>query len=626
MSARIPLAAAGAVLLSLASVAQANSFTYRGYLEDGAAPAEGRYDFRLTPYADATTPIPAGAPALAEGVVLNAGQFAAALDADAIPVHLDQAWLEVEVRAEGEGGWWALPGRQVVAPKGALCPPSWELTGNAGTSPASNFLGTTNDQPLELRVRNGRAFRVEPSPNFWNGLPLTINTIGGSHGNLLTAGVRGATISGGGVAPGATDPDFTGVSRNRVTDHYGVVGGGFNNRAGNDGGTLIDASNATVGGGRDNVASGRHSTVAGGSGNVASANESSVLGGLANSATGARSVAGGGWNNEATGSHATVVGGIGNTAGGGSAFLGAGDNNQALSQLSVIAGGQENTASGLRAVVAGGVFNTASGGDSFIAGGSTNCAGAQASWAGGTRAKVRPGSNSGAAGQGCNGVPTNGTGGDAGSFVWADTQVGDFVSSGIRQFLVRADGGALFTGGGSNTPAGNRLRVDGTLRVDTLGSSGATALCRNASNQIASCSSSARYKAQISDLELGLEVVERMRAVSYVWRESGAADIGFVAEEVAAIDSRLVVRNEEGEVEGVKYERLSAVLAAAVQTLAARYDEQAATLAALQAENAQLSERISAINADQARSLADLRAELALLRELVAPAVADGGR
>ncbi|HRQ63311.1 MAG TPA: tail fiber domain-containing protein [Xanthomonadaceae bacterium] len=627
MSVRIPLAAAGAVLLSLAGVAQAGSFTYRGYLEDGAAPAEGRYDFRLTPYADATTPIPAGAAALVEGVVLNAGQFAAALDADAIPGHLDQAWLEVEVRAEGEGGWWALPGRQVVAPKGALCPPSWELTGNAGTNPATNFLGTTNDQPIELRVRNGRGFRIEPSPNFWNGLPLTINTIGGSHGNLLTAGVRGATISGGGVAPGATDPDFTGVSRNRITDHYGVVGGGFNNRAGNDGGTLIDASNATVGGGRDNVASGRHSTVAGGRGNIASASESSVLGGQTNTASGARSVAGGGLNNLVSGGHAAALGGIGNLVSGSSAFLGAGNDGVASGSLSVIAGGQANTASGMRGAVLGGVNNSASGNDSSITGGSGNCAGGTNSWAGGNRAKVRPGTNAGEPGQGCAGIGGTGTTtGDAGTFIWADNQNADYVSGGPNRFLVRASGGVVFTADSINNPQDNLLRVNGTLRLDTLGSAGATTLCRNAVNQIASCSSSARYKSDIADLDSGIDIVERLRAVSYVWSASGESDIGFVAEEVAAIDPRLVTRNEAGEVEGVKYDRLSALLAVAVQTLAARYDEQAATLAALQAENARLSERMSTIDADQSRSLAELRAELALLRELVAPAVADGGR
>ncbi len=619
--------AAVVLLLTLCSGLQAASFTYRGYLEDGGAPAEGRYDIRLTAYADAHSLLRVAEPVEIEDVILNAGQFATALNADALPAHLDQVWLEVEVRAEGEGGWWLLPGRQAVAPKGTLCPPAWELSGNAGTNPTIDFLGTTNDQPLELRVRNGRGFRIEPSPNFWNGLPLTINTLGGSHGNQLTAGVRGATISGGGVAPGATDPDFTGVSRNRITDHYGVVGGGFNNRAGNDGGTLIDAAHATVGGGRDNVASGRHSTVAGGSGNIASANDSSVIGGLSNSATGVRSTSGGGWNNQVSGGHAAGLGGIDNAVSGSSAFLGAGNNGVASGTLSVLAGGQANTASGTRGAVLGGVNNSASGDNSSITGGSGNCAGGTNSWAGGNRAKIRPGNNAGEPGQGCADVPTTGTAtGDAGTFVWADNQNADYLTAGPNRFLVRASGGVVFTAGAINSPQDNLLRVNGTLRLDTLGSAGGTTLCRNNVNQIAACSSSARYKSDIVDLDLGLDVVRSLRAVAYTWTDSGAADIGFVAEDVAVIDPRLVIQNDNGEIEGVKYERLSAVLAVAVQAMAAEHDEQAAKMAALQAENTKLSERLAEIDAVQAQSLTALRAELALLRELIAPALADGGR
>ena len=44
-------------------------------------------------------------------------------------------------------------------------------------------------------------------------------------------------------------------------------------------------------------------------------------------------------------------------------------------------------------------------------------------------------------------------------------------------------------------------------------------------------------------------------------------DVGFGAEDVAAIDPRLAVFNEAGEVEGVKYDRLTTVLVNAVKEL-----------------------------------------------------------
>jgi hypothetical protein len=169
---------------------------------------------------------------------------------------------------------------------------------------------------------------------------------------------------------------------------------------------------------------------------------------------------------------------------------------------------------------------------------------------------------------GCANVATSGdTNGDEGTFVWS-SGTGGLVSTGPNQFLVGAAGGAAIN---SNDPAGNALRINGLLRVDTLGASGSSTLCRNASNQISGCSSSARYKQHITDLDLGLAVVERLRPVAYEWKQTHEADIGFVAEEIAAIDPRLVTRNAQGEIEGVKYERLTAVLAAALQESNARH-------------------------------------------------------
>ena len=56
------------------------------------------------------------------------------------------------------------------------------FAGNSGASPANgNFVGTTDNQPLALRVNGARALRLEPSTN---GAP---NVIGGSLVNLVDA-------------------------------------------------------------------------------------------------------------------------------------------------------------------------------------------------------------------------------------------------------------------------------------------------------------------------------------------------------------------------------------------------------------------------------------------------------
>ena len=38
----------------------------------------------------------------------------------------------------------------------------WSLNGNSGTTPGTNFLGTTDNQALELKVNGQRALRIEP--------------------------------------------------------------------------------------------------------------------------------------------------------------------------------------------------------------------------------------------------------------------------------------------------------------------------------------------------------------------------------------------------------------------------------------------------------------------------------
>lgn len=58
---------------------------------------------------------------------------------------------------------------------------------------------------------------------------------------------------------------------------------------------------------------------------------------------------------------------------------------------------------------------------------------------------VRKGNLSGSAGFACASVTSSGDDdGDEGSFVWADSQVTPFESTGPNQFMVRADGGAMF--------------------------------------------------------------------------------------------------------------------------------------------------------------------------------------
>jgi hypothetical protein len=136
----------------------------------------------------------------------------------------------------------------------------------------------------------------------------TVNAVNGSSANAVSAGVRGATIAGGGSPPEESDPDFQFEGPNQVGDHYGTVSGGLSNRAGNGSGSPADRAFATVGGGIGNTASGYSSTVAGGGANIATGNWSTVGGGSVNRAYGHRSTVAGGADNVAAGDHSWAGG------------------------------------------------------------------------------------------------------------------------------------------------------------------------------------------------------------------------------------------------------------------------------------------------------------------------------
>jgi len=312
----------------------------------------------------------------------------------------------------------------------------WGLTGNAGTNAATNFIGTTDAQPLELRTANVRSLRIEPSSLTFGSpaLPITSNMIGGSRANDVNPGVRGAAIGGGGVPLGASDTEFANPGPNRITDHYGVIGGGIANQSGNNDSTLANAAFGTVGGGSNNVARSFASTVGGG---------------VANTASAPWAVIGGGDRNRASGTVGTVGGGT---------------ENHAADFAAVVAGGERNTASGQQSAVVGGLGNTAAGRWSTVGGGDQNCAGGVFSWAAGRFGKVRVPTGIAEPGIGCTGVANSGDDtGDEGTFLWSDAQDGAFQSTGPNQFLVRAAGGMAIN---TNAPAaGASLTVNGATSL-----------------------------------------------------------------------------------------------------------------------------------------------------------------
>jgi hypothetical protein len=83
----------------------------------------------------------------------------------------------------------------------------------------------------------------------------------------------------------------------------------------------------------------------------------------------------------------------------------------------------------------------------------------------------------------------------------------------------------------------------------------------------------------------------RLSPITFDWKHGGMKDVGFGAEDVAQINPLFVTYNDKGEVEGVKYDRLSAAFVnafkeqqAQIETQQRQIDRQKAALKQQQVE------------------------------------------
>jgi len=176
---------------------------------------------------------------------------------------------------------------------------AWQVGGNSGTTPGTQFVGTTDNQALEFKVNGSRALRLEPNAT-------SPNVIGGYSGNHLAAGLAGATISGGG---------WNG-NTNSIFADYSAIGGGIGNAI------QPSAPWSTIGGGYNNTIqpSAYYSAIGGGGGNTiqTGASDSTIGGGSGNTI-------------QTNANDSTIGGGMGNTI-------------QTNGQFAMIPGGRQNLA------------------------------------------------------------------------------------------------------------------------------------------------------------------------------------------------------------------------------------------------------------------------------------------
>jgi len=251
--------------------AQGTAFTYQGRLNDGPNPANGSFDLTFTVYDGTGSGANVVGPILTNSALaVSNGLFTTALDFGAGVFPGSARWLEIGVRTNGGGAFTTLWPRQELtpAPYAITAENVTPGVGLAGTyssaltlnNPANNisgsftgdgagltnintatlgglgaggfwqlggnnvsggqFLGSTNNQPVEIWVNGVRGWRLEPKVNDQNHSGI-VNVVGGSPMNYAAPPVYGATISGGGAAN-----YFGAAATNRVLQNFGTVGGG----------------------------------------------------------------------------------------------------------------------------------------------------------------------------------------------------------------------------------------------------------------------------------------------------------------------------------------------------------------------------------------------------------------
>jgi hypothetical protein len=350
LSFSIALVAWLSALAGIAS-AQGTAFTYQGRLNDGAAPANGSYDFAFRVF-DAISGGTQVGNALTNTSAVSNGLFAATLDFGPGIFPGANRWLEIEVRTNGGGVFKGLEPRQPItatpyalmagnisgvvsnsalpaAPafsgivtaggfagngagvtnvnaaslNGVTAAGFWQLNGN-NVGPA-NFLGSTNNQAVDIRADGRRGWRLQPTASD------APNIIGGAPNNFVPPGVVGATIGGG----GSTNSPLGLNTINSIAADFSTINGGLGNiiQSGAEGSVIgggyvhtiyPGAGGSTIAGGVRNTISNdaASATIAGGNENAihASSDKSTIGGGYRNSilSNSSLSTIGGGFVNQ----------------------------------------------------------------------------------------------------------------------------------------------------------------------------------------------------------------------------------------------------------------------------------------------------------------------------------------
>jgi hypothetical protein len=176
---------------------------------------------------------------------------------------------------------------------------------------------------------------------------------------------------------------------------------------------------------------------------------------------------------------------------------------------------------------------------------------------------------------------------------------------GSNNIAIGSNAGYSVRGGSYNIEIGNVGTANdaGTIRLGTSSQQGSayiagianshvagSAVYVTATGQLGVLASSERYKTDVASMGSSSEKVRELRPVTFHLKTDPKAGVqyGLIAEEVAKVYPELVVRDENGRVEGVRYEELAPMLLNELQQQQGRLAEQQAELQEMRSQLADL--------------------------------------
>jgi hypothetical protein len=534
------------LLFSFTAYAQTSAFTYQGRFNDSGAaqPTNGQYDFRFDLVDFANSPV--GPTQFASGLQVTGGVFTVQLDFGSDPFTSGaNRYLVIAVKRPADPAYVTLaPRQQLTSSPFATQALNAE---NLGGRPANEYINVDDKRLTDARDP------LPDSPNYIR------NSIAGQTADFKITGT--GTILGTAFANLFDTAGEYRLNGSRILDMDGA-------------GNLFVGQNTLVNTGLNNafigVNAGTANTSGGGNTFVGNAAGSANSTGFFNSFYGhfAGNANAGGSDNSFFGVEAGRL----STASQNSFF-------GRQSGLSTTTGGS-NSFFGYRS----GWSNTIGASNSFFgnSAGSTNEDGTNNTFVGtNSGSQNRSGGNNTFIGKGAG---VSNSDGSNNTIIGADANVPlnltlTFATAiGAGSLALDSNVVALGRPNGADT-----VLAYGKIRFNTLGAAGSTQLCRNASSEIASCSSSLRYKSHVSDFTSGLSTLLRLRPITFDWKDTGIRDLGFGAEDIVRIEPLLVTQNDRGEVEGVKYDRITTVLVNAVKEQQEQIEAQSREIAELKA-------------------------------------------